>query len=98
MGLLVSSFPAIISTCENQNDYEKMDQDWYIKRKIKCKEKERFLLVDGITTEAREYQPETKYCERHSKVKSKINKHIMTPVYPVGRIFIDGEKWVTEML
>lgn len=43
-------------------------------------------------------EDEKSYYNWHTKMQSRIDKDIMTPVYTVGWIFIDREKWVTEIL
>jgi hypothetical protein len=43
------------------------------------------------------YKKECEYKERKTKMQSKINKHIMTPIYAIGRVFVDWEEWMTEV-
>lgn len=79
-----------------QND-EKMYQDWYIKRKIQGKQEKWNPLAMGYMREAATNKEKHDYQERKTKMESKIDKNIMTPVYPVGSIFVNWEEWMTEV-
>jgi hypothetical protein len=74
-----------------------MYQDWYIKREIQGKQEKWNPLAMGYMREAATDKEKHSYQERKTKMQSKIDKHIMAPIYAVGSIFIDWEEWMTEV-
>ena len=75
-----------------------MHEHWNIKRKIQSKEKQRNLHALREVFEIFEQKNEKDQEEWNSKVQSKINKDIMTPIDTISRVLIDREKWMAKML
>jgi hypothetical protein len=78
--------------------YQKVHEHWNIKRKIQSKEKQRNLHALREVFEIFEQKNEKDQEEWNSKVQSKINKDIMTPIDTISRVLIDREKWMAKML